>query len=56
MHAGLAGRTDLVVGLWNHQFTHLPIALAVSKRKRLDPEGWVWNSVLAATGQPRNLR
>lgn len=56
VHAGLAGRTDMVVGLWNHRFTHLPNAMAVSKRKRLDPEGWVWNSVLAATGQPRNLR
>lgn len=56
VHAGMAGRTDMTVGLWNHQFTHLPNALAVSERKRLDPEGWVWNSVLAATGQPRNLR
>jgi 6-phosphofructokinase 1 len=44
-----------VVGLWNHQFTHLPISLAVSRRKMLDPEGWVWNSVLAAIGQPRDL-
>ncbi len=55
VHAGMAGRTDMVVGLWNHQFTHLPISLAVSRRKMLDPEGWVWNSVLAATGQPRDL-
>jgi 6-phosphofructokinase 1 len=55
VHAGLAGRTDMVVGLWNHQFTHLPISLAVSRRKMLDPEGWVWNSVLAAIGQPRDL-
>jgi 6-phosphofructokinase 1 len=33
----------------------VPISLAVSKRKKLDPEGWIWNSVLAITGQPRNL-
>lgn len=56
VHAGMAGRTDMTVGLWNHQFTHLPNALAVAQGKRLDPEGWVWNSVLAATGQPRNLK
>jgi 6-phosphofructokinase 1 len=56
VHAGMAGRTDMVVGLWHHQFTHLPNSLAVSKRKNLDSEGWVWNSVLAATGQPRDLR
>ncbi|MDI6854532.1 MAG: ATP-dependent 6-phosphofructokinase [Deltaproteobacteria bacterium] len=55
VHAGMAGRTDMVVGLWNHQFTHLPIRMAVSERKRLDPNGWIWNSVLAATGQPADL-
>jgi 6-phosphofructokinase 1 len=54
-HAGMSGRTDMVVGFWNHQFTHVPIALAVSARKRIDPEGTLWNSVLATTGQPRNL-
>jgi 6-phosphofructokinase 1 len=55
VHAGMSGRTNLVVGLWNHQFTHVPIALATSCRKKLDPEGWLWSSVLAATGQPREM-
>ena len=55
VHAGLAGRTDMIVAYWNHQGTHVPISLAVSKRKQLDPEGWIWNSVLAITGQPRHL-
>ena len=55
MHAGMTGRTDMVVGFWNHQFTHVPIALAVSARKRIDPEGTLWSSVLASTGQPRHL-
>jgi 6-phosphofructokinase 1 len=55
VHAGMSGRTDMVVGFWNHQFTHVPIALAVSARKRIDPEGTLWSSVLASTGQPRNL-
>jgi 6-phosphofructokinase 1 len=53
VHAGMAGRTNMVVGLWNHQFTHAPIALATSARKKLDPDGWLWSSVLASTGQPR---
>lgn len=52
VHAGMAGKTDMVVGNWNHQGTHVPIALAVSQRKKLDLEGWIWNSVLAITGQP----
>ena len=55
VHAGMSGRTDMVVGFWNHQFTHVPIGLAVSARKRIDPEGTLWSSVLASTGQPRNL-
>jgi 6-phosphofructokinase 1 len=55
VHAGLAGKTDMVVGNWNHQGTHVPISMAVSQRKKLDPEGWIWNSVLAITGQPRQL-
>jgi 6-phosphofructokinase 1 len=56
VHAGMCGRTDMLVGFWNHQFTHVPIALAVSKRKKIDPEGALWSSVLASTGQPRDLR
>jgi 6-phosphofructokinase 1 len=55
VHAGMSGRTAMVVGLWNHQFTHVPIALATSSRKKLDPEGWLWSSVLASTGQPRRM-
>ncbi|MDA8104973.1 MAG: ATP-dependent 6-phosphofructokinase [Nitrospiraceae bacterium] len=52
VHAGMAGRTGMIVGFWNHQFTHVPIPLAVSQRKKIDPEGWIWSSVLASTGQP----
>jgi 6-phosphofructokinase 1 len=55
VHAGMTGRTNMVVGFWNHQFTHVPIALATSARKKLDPDGWLWSSVLASTGQPRTM-
>jgi 6-phosphofructokinase 1 len=52
VHAGMAGRTGMIVGFWNHEFTHVPIPLAVSQRKKIDPEGRIWSSVLASTGQP----
>lgn len=52
VHAGMAGRTNMVVGDWSGEFTHVPISLAVSTRKKMDPDGWVWNAVLASTGQP----
>jgi len=55
VHAGMAGRTNMVVGFWNHQITHVPIALATSARKKIDPEGRLWGSVLASTGQPREM-
>jgi len=56
VHAGMSGRSNMVVGLWNHQITHVPIALATRQRKKIDPEGWLWSSVLASTGQPREMR
>ena len=55
VHAGMAGRTGMIVGYWNNLFTHVPISLAVSERKKIDPQGWIWNSVLASTGQPANM-
>lgn len=55
VHAGMTGRTNMVVGYWKGEFTHVPIARAVSKRKRIDPEGWFWSTVLASTGQPRDM-
>ena len=56
VHAGLSGRTTMLVGFWNHQFTHVPISLAVSERKKIDPEGALWSSVVSATGQPQQMR
>lgn len=55
VHAGMSGRTDMVVGYWNGQHTHVPIPLAISKTKRIDPDGRLWGSVLASTGQKRDM-
>jgi len=55
VHAGMAGRTGIIIGFWNQHFTHVPIPLAVAERKKIDPEGWVWRSVLSSTGQPRDM-
>jgi len=53
VHAAMAGKTNLVVGFLNGAFTHIPISLAVSEKKHVDPQGLLWSSVLATTGQPR---
>ena len=55
VHAGMTGRTNMVVSVWRAEFTHVPIPLAVSLRKRIDPEGWLWAAVLSSTGQPKNM-
>ncbi len=51
VHAGLAGKTKLLIGSWNNQFVHLPMEAAAGKRKQVDAEGKLWLSVLGATGQ-----
>ena len=56
VHAGMAGRTNMVVGYWKGDFTHVPIRLAVSSRKKIDPEGRFWDAVLSCTGQPREMK
>ncbi len=55
VHAAMSGRTDLVVGYWNDHFVHVPMAKAVETRKRIDPAGALWRSVLENTGQPFDL-
>lgn len=52
VHAGMSGRTEMLVANWKGDSTHVPIALAVAQRKKIDAHGWLWGSVLSATGQP----
>lgn len=54
-HAGMAGKTDVVVGYHHRHFTHLPIAVATAERRKLRPDQDVWQRVLQSTGQPSAL-
>jgi len=56
VHAAMAGRTEMAVSFWRNDFTHVPIPMAVSQRKKIDPNGFLWSSVVASTGQPRDLK
>ncbi|ACL05136.1 Pyrophosphate-fructose 6-phosphate 1-phosphotransferase [Desulfatibacillum aliphaticivorans] len=51
VHAGMAGKTRLLVGYWHDQFVHVPMDASAGKRKRIDPNGRLWMSVQEATGQ-----
>ncbi len=51
VHAGMAGKTNLLIGHWNNHFVHLPMKISAGRRKKVDPQGKLWRSALAATGQ-----
>ena len=51
VHAGMAGKTGMLVGLMKDEYVHLPIRV-VTSGKQIDPEGNLWMRVLESTGQP----
>lgn len=52
VHAAMAGKTSLIIGLVNNEFVHIPIEAATSRRKLVDPEGSLWRDAVEATQQP----
>jgi 6-phosphofructokinase 1 len=55
VHAGMAGKTDLVVGLFKGEYVHLPLK-SVASRKKVNTKGNLWMRVLEATGQPASMK
>ncbi|MDT5282910.1 MAG: 6-phosphofructokinase 1 [Mycobacterium sp.] len=55
VHAGMAGKTDIVIGSWRRRLTHVPIPMAVSSRKKVDTNSYLWQTVLSVTGQADDL-
>jgi len=55
MHAAMAGKTNMIVGMHSHRLVHLPIPM-IGERKQIDPERWYWQTVLQATRQPADMR
>ena len=51
VHAAMAGMTDVVVANWQGNFTYVPTSLATSSRRKIDPRGQLWQSVLLSTRQ-----
>jgi len=51
VHAGMAGKTKLIVGHWNNHFVHVPIDTSAGRRKQVSPDGKLWHTVLESTGQ-----
>lgn len=52
VHAAMAGKTQLLIGLVNNHMVYIPTHTAISRRNRVDPESSLWRDVVGATGQP----
>jgi 6-phosphofructokinase 1 len=52
VHAAMAGKTKLIIGLVNNEFVHLPIKTVISHRSHVDPESNLCRDTLDATHQP----
>ncbi|MCP4021691.1 MAG: ATP-dependent 6-phosphofructokinase [Desulfobacteraceae bacterium] len=51
VHAGMAGKTKLLISFWNNHYVHVPMDASAGKRKFMDSKESLWQSVLEATGQ-----
>jgi 6-phosphofructokinase 1 len=55
VHAGMAGKTGMVVARWHQRYVHLPMSLVTRGRRKVDPAGDLWRSVVESTGQPARM-
>ncbi len=53
VHAGMAGKTGIMIGTVNDRYVHVPLPLTIRERKRIDIRSDYWQAVLDSTGQPR---
>jgi 6-phosphofructokinase 1 len=56
VHAGMAGKTGLLVSSMHDRYVHVPLALASADRRSIDTDSDFWQAVLDSTGQPRLAR
>ena len=52
VHAAMAGKTKLIIGLVNNEYVHIPTREVISRRNMVDPESTLWRDTLEATHQP----
>lgn len=52
VHAGMAGKTGMLVAMCHRVHVHLPLSLIAHKRKHVNPASELWRGVVECTGQP----
>jgi 6-phosphofructokinase 1 len=55
VHAGMAGKTAMLVGLMKDEYVHLPFKM-ITSGAQVNPEGNIWMRVLETTGQPESMK
>lgn len=56
VHAAMSGRTEVLISRVHHQFVHIPISLAVSRRNVVAMTDPLWRDAVQATGQPISMQ
>lgn len=56
VHAGMSGRTGLVISRWNGRYVHIPMDAVTKGKKRINTLSNYWRAVLESTGQPISMR
>jgi len=56
VHAAMAGKTNMVVGRWHGHYVNLPMSAVTIRRRKVNPQGDLWLTVLEATGQPAEFK
>jgi len=52
VHAGMAGKTGMLVSRWHGHYVHIPIQAAAGGRQEMELNSPLWRSVVESTGQP----
>lgn len=55
VHAGMAGKTGMLIGLMKDEYVHIPLRI-IRSGTSVDPAGNIWMRVLEATGQPPSMK
>lgn len=55
VHAAMAGKTGLIIGMLFGQFVHVPIRLLSGASRTVKLRGELWRAVLSSTGQPERF-
>ena len=56
VHAGMSGRTGLVISRWNGRYVHIPMEAVTKGKKRISTNSNYWRAVLESTGQPGSMK